>query len=125
MFTENKTTELKREYVDDIKNTVIAFANCDGGTLYIGVNDDGSVCGVDNVDDVMLRVTNAIRDAVRPDVTMFVECRNEVVDEIPVVCVTVQRGTARPIICIAKASAPKACMFVRVHPPSRLRMQLF
>ena len=33
MFTENKTTELKREYVDDIKNTAIAFANCDGGTL--------------------------------------------------------------------------------------------
>ena len=27
MFTENKTTELKREYVDDIKNTAIAFAS--------------------------------------------------------------------------------------------------
>ena len=30
MFTENKTTEFKKEYVDDIKNTVVAFANCDG-----------------------------------------------------------------------------------------------
>lgn len=112
VFTENKTTELKREYVDDIKNTVIAFANCDGGTLYIGVNDDGSVCGVDNVDDVMLRVTNAIRDAVRPDVTMFVECRNEVVDEIPVVCVTVQRGTARPYYLHSKGIRPEG-VYVR------------
>lgn len=112
MFTENKTTEWKREYVDDIKNTVIAFANCDGGTLYIGVNDDGSVCGVDNVDDVMLRVTNAIRDAVRPDVTMFVECRNEVVDEIPVVCVTVQRGTARPYYLHSKGIRPEG-VYVR------------
>lgn len=112
MFTENKTTELKREYVDDIKNTVIAFANCDGGTLYIGVNDDGSVCGVDNVDDVMLRVTNAIRDAVRPDVTMFVECRNEVIDEIPVVCVTVQRGTARPYYLHSKGIRPEG-VYVR------------
>ena len=43
MFTENKTTELKREYVDDIKNTAIAFANCDGGTLYVGIEDDGTV----------------------------------------------------------------------------------
>ena len=41
MFTENKTTELKREYVDDIKNTAIAFANCDGGTIYVGIEDDG------------------------------------------------------------------------------------
>lgn len=112
MLIENKTTELKREYVDDIKNTVIAFANCDGGTLYIGVNDDGSVCGVDNVDDVMLRVTNAIRDAVRPDVTMFVECRNEVVDEIPVVCVTVQRGTARPYYLHSKGIRPEG-VYVR------------
>ena len=39
------------------------------------MNDDGTACGVGNVDDTMLRVTNAIRDAVRPDVTMFVECR--------------------------------------------------
>ena len=62
MLVENKTTEFKREYVNDIKNTIVAFANCDGGTLYIGVNDDGTVCGVD---DTMLRVTNAIRDAVR------------------------------------------------------------
>ena len=77
MQTENKTTELKREYVDDIKNTVVAFANCDGGTIYIGINDDGSIRGVDDADETMLRVTNAIRDAVRPDVTMFVDCGGE------------------------------------------------
>lgn len=112
MFAENKTTEFKREYVDDVKKTVIAFANCDGGTLYIGVNDDGSVCGVDNVDDVILRVTNAIRDAVRPDVTMFIECRNDVIDEKPVVCVTVQRGTARPYYLHSKGIRPEG-VYVR------------
>ena len=63
MFIENKTTEFKRKYVEDIKNTIIAFANCDGGTLYIEVDDDGTVCGVDNVDGTMLRVTDAIRDS--------------------------------------------------------------
>ena len=79
MFTENKTTELKREYVDDIKNTAIAFANCDGGTIYVGVEDDGTVRGVEDADGTMLRVTNAIRDAVRPDLTMFLDCRCETV----------------------------------------------
>ena len=96
MLVENKTTEFKREYVNDIKNTIVAFANCDGGTLYIGVNDDGTACGVDDVDDTMLRVTNAIRDAVRPDITMFIECKNDIMNEKPIVCITVQRGTARP-----------------------------
>lgn len=112
MLIENKTTEFKREYVEDIKNTIIAFANCDGGTLYIGVNDDGTVCGVDNIDDTMLRVTNAVRDAVRPDITMFVECRNDVMDEKSIVCVTVQRGTARPYYLQGKGIRPEG-VYVR------------
>lgn len=112
MFVENKTTEFKREYVEDIKNTIIAFANCDGGILYIGMNDDGTVCGVDNVDDTMLRVTNAVRDAVRPDITMFVECRNDVMDEKSIVCVTVQRGTARPYYLQGKGIRPEG-VYVR------------
>lgn len=112
MFVENKTTEFKREYVDDIKNTVIAFANCDGGNIYIGVNNDGSVCGVADVDGTMLRVTNAIRDAVRPDVTMFVVCRNDVMDGKSVVCVTVQRGTARPYYLHGKGIRPEG-VYVR------------
>ncbi|MGN1196282.1 MAG: RNA-binding domain-containing protein [Acetatifactor sp.] len=112
MIAENKTTEFKREYVEDIKNTIIAFANCDGGTLYIGVNDDGTACGVDNVDGTMLRVTNAIRDAVRPDVTMFVECNNDLMDEKPIVRVTVQRGTARPYYLHGKGIRPEG-VYVR------------
>lgn len=112
MIAENKTTEFKREYIEDIKNTIIAFANCDGGTLYIGVNDDGTACGVDNVDGTMLRVTNAIRDAVRPDVTMFVECANDLMDEKPIVRVTVQRGTARPYYLHGKGIRPEG-VFVR------------
>ena len=112
MFVENKTTEFKREYVEDIKNTIVAFANCDGGTLYIGVNDDGTACGVDNVDDTMLRVTNAVRDAVRPDITMFVECRNDVMDEKAIVCVIVQRGTARPYYLQGKGIRPEG-VYVR------------
>lgn len=112
MLMENKTTEFKREYVDDIKNTVVAFANSDGGTLYIGINDDGSVCGVQNVDDTMLRVTNAVRDAVRPDITMFVECRNEVMEGKPIVSITVQRGTARPYYLHGKGIRPEG-VYVR------------
>lgn len=79
----------------------------DGGTLYIGVNDDGTVCGVGDIDSTMLRVTNAIQDAVRPDITMFVECRNDVMDGKPIVCVIVQRGTARPYYLHRKEIRPE------------------
>lgn len=76
------------------------------------MNDDGTVCGVNNVDGTMLRVTNAIRDAVRSDITMFVECRNDVMDEKSIVCVTVQRGTARPYYLQGKGIRPEG-VYVR------------
>ena len=44
-FVESEVVELKAEVVGDICKEVIAFANTKGGTLYIGVSDDGSVVG--------------------------------------------------------------------------------
>ncbi len=109
---ESKTTEFKREYVDDIKYAVVAFANTDGGKIYIGMNDDGSVCGVENPDETILRVSNMIRDAIRPDVTMFTEATVEMKGEKAVVVVTVQRGTARPYYLSGKGVRPEG-VYVR------------
>lgn len=109
---ENKTTEFKREYSDDIKYTVLAFANTEGGKVYIGIHDNGIVNGVENTDDTMLRITNMIRDSIRPDITMFTECTVETMDSKPVVVVTVQRGTARPYYLAGKGIRPEG-VYVR------------
>ena len=69
---ENLTTEFKEVYTDDIKKSVVAFANTAGGRIYIGIADDGSISGAENSDETILRASNAVRDAIRPDVTMFV-----------------------------------------------------
>jgi ATP-dependent DNA helicase RecG len=50
IFRESEHIELKSIVVDDIKKEVIAFANCGGGTIYIGVNDDGEILGIDETD---------------------------------------------------------------------------
>ena len=104
---ENKITEFKQEYLDEIKYAVVAFSTSDGGNLYIGIIDDGSVLGVENTDDTMLRLTNMIRDVVRLDVTMFVDSDVEVMDEKNVVVLTVQRGTARPYYLQSKGVRPE------------------
>lgn len=63
LFQESETVELKEVVVDDIKKEIIAFANCDGGKLYIGIQDDGTVAGLDNPDGVSLQISNMVRDA--------------------------------------------------------------
>ena len=71
LFQESETVELKEIVVDEIKKEIIAFANCNGGRLYIGVRDDGEVIGLDDPDRVSLQISNMVRDAIKPDVTMF------------------------------------------------------
>ena len=53
---ENNETEFKREFTDKIARTIVAFANTIGGSLYIGVDDDGTVVGIDDIDKVQLNV---------------------------------------------------------------------
>ena len=71
-YQESETVELKSVVVDDIKKEIIAFVNTDGGTLYIGVKDDGEVIGVNDPDSAALQVSNMVRDSIKPDVTMFI-----------------------------------------------------
>lgn len=103
---ENNNTEFKREFVDEVKKTVIAFANTAGGKIYIGVDDDGSAVGVSDPDDVMLKCSNAIRDAIRPDITMFVNYSVETIANKQVVVIDVQRGTSIPYYLESKGIRP-------------------
>lgn len=64
MRREDLNTEFKRHYVDDIKATAIAFANTQGGYLYVGIEDDGTVCGVSDPDGAVLQIQNALRDSI-------------------------------------------------------------
>lgn len=109
---ENNNTEFKREFVDEVKKTVIAFANTAGGKIYIGVDDDGSAVGVSDPDDVMLKCSNAIRDAIRPDITMFVNYSVETIANKQVVVIDVQRGTSIPYYLESKGIRP-AGVYVR------------
>ena len=56
-FIESETIELKSSVVADLCKEVIAFANTKGGTLYIGVEDNGTVVGVDSADRITLQIT--------------------------------------------------------------------
>ena len=65
-FVESEVVELKAEVVGDICKEVIAFANTKGGTLYIGVSNDGSVVGVKNADQVILQLNNMLWESKTP-----------------------------------------------------------
>lgn len=111
-FRETETVELKSIVMDDIKKEIIAFANCEGGTVYVGVADDGKVLGVENADECALQISNMVRDAVKPDVTMFIHYETLECDGKAVVAVNIQRGTNRPYYLAKKGLRPEG-VYVR------------
>ena len=112
IFRESETVELKETVVDEIKKEIIAFANCDGGRLYIGVRDDGKVVGLSDPDSVSLQISNMVRDAIKPDVTMFLHYETIEADGKEIVVVDIQRGTDRPYYLAKKGMRPEG-VYVR------------
>lgn len=111
-YQENETVELKSIVVDDIKKEIIAFANSDGGTLYIGIRDDGEVVGLNDPDGTALQVSNMVRDSIKPDVTMFLHYKTIEEAGKKIIEINVQRGTDRPYYLAKKGMRPEG-VYVR------------
>ena len=109
MLFESENIEFKAKLSDEIYKEVIAFANTDGGTIYIGVDDEGNVIGLENVDDSYTRLTNGIRDAIQPDVTMFIRY---VLQEDKVIRIEVGEGIYKPYYLKSKGLKPNG-VYVR------------
>ena len=93
----------RRQFKRDITNTdalaaeMAAFANADGGTLFLGVSDDGSVPGLSRKDVSRINqlISNAASQHVKSPLT--VQTENIQVDEDRIVIVlTVPKGQDKP-----------------------------
>jgi ATP-dependent DNA helicase RecG len=95
-YEESAVMELKRDINNDFKKEIIAFANTDGGEIFVGVDRDGVPVGVSDCEDTMARIGNMIRDGIKPDLTAYtsIEAINE--DDVKIIRVAVLRGVKRP-----------------------------
>ncbi len=106
---EDEYTEYKSRMTDHIYKEVIAFANTEGGVIYIGIDNHGHLTGIDNVDETYTRLTNGVRDAIAPDVTMFVRYT---LHEKGVIQIEVSPGNYKPYYLKSKGMKP-AGVYVR------------
>lgn len=103
MQYESERIEYKSQMLEGLYKEVIAFANTDGGVIYIGIDDQGNLTGIDDVDETYTRLTNGIRDAIAPDVTMFVRY---VLQENKVIQIEVGEGSYKPYYLKSKGMKP-------------------
>ena len=59
-----------------IRTRTCGFLNAEGGIIYIGIQNDGTVIGIDNIDNTLKNISDCITDQIEPSP------RGEVVSKI-------------------------------------------
>ncbi len=62
MMAEHQNIEYKQSWHDDYLKWIVGFANSQGGTIYIGKDDNGKVVGISDYKKLMEDLPNKIRD---------------------------------------------------------------
>ncbi|MBS7528590.1 putative DNA binding domain-containing protein [Fusibacter paucivorans] len=109
---ESESIELKEVYTPEVKKEVVAFANKNGGTIYIGIKDNGKITGLENPDFVMQQISNAVRDSIRPDVSMFTNIELVMKESKSIIKIIIQQGTKKPYYLTEKGLKPSG-VYVR------------
>ncbi len=89
-LTESQTIEFKQIWKDEYLKTICAFANSDGGILYIGITDDGRVVDLDNLKSLIEILPNKINNRLG----LLVDILSEVIESKEVIKIKVDKTYA-------------------------------
>ncbi len=94
LHTEFKTWPLQ---ADEMAATIIAFANTDGGDIFLGVDDNGQVVGLDEtgVDRMAQFIDNVAFNNCAPPVTLVQETLRDDQGRV-ILAVRIPKGSQRP-----------------------------
>lgn len=111
-YVEGPQLELKEQINAEFKKEIIAFANTDGGEIYVGIARDGSITGIADPESEMEKIGNMIRDGIKPDLTAYTSIERVEDDGKNLIRVSVSRGLKRPYHLTDKGLKPTG-VFVR------------
>jgi len=102
----------------DFEQEVIAFLNYkEGGIIYVGINKNGQVVGVENTDLTQLQIKDRIKDRIKnniqPSTLGLFDVTVETIDNKEVIKVIISSGTEKPYYLRKKGRTPEGC-YIRV-----------
>lgn len=112
--TETNRFENKEQLNEDFEQEVIAFLNYkEGGIIYVGINKNGQVVGVENTDLTQLQIKDRIKNNIQPSTLGLFDVTVETIDNKEVIKVIISSGTEKPYYLRKKGRTPEGC-YIRV-----------
>ena len=62
-MAEKHNVEWKEVWKDEYLNWICGFANAQGGTIYVGIDDSGNIIGLKNSKKLLEDIPNKIKNA--------------------------------------------------------------
>ena len=116
-YLEIEAVELKRNLNDTFEKELVAFLNTCDGTIYLGVEDDGTILGIDNLDKTMLKIADIITNNINPNPQELVEVSAKMDESKWIIEVKVKKGISLYYIK-SKGRSANGC-FVRIGTSCR------
>lgn len=112
--TETNRIENKEQLNEDFEQEVIAFLNYkEGGIIYVGINKNGQVVGVENTDLTQLQIKDRIKNNIQPSTLGLFDVIVETIEDKEVIKVIISSGTEKPYYLRKKGKTPEGC-YIRV-----------
>lgn len=112
--TETNRIENKEQLNEDFEQEVIAFLNYkEGGIIYVGINKNGQVVGVENTDLTQLQIKDRIKNNIQPSTLGLFDVTVETIENKEVIKVIISSGTEKPYYLRKKGRTPEGC-YIRV-----------
>ena len=112
--SETNRIENKEQLNEDFEQEVIAFLNYkEGGIIYVGINKNGQVVGVENTDLTQLQIKDRIKNNIQPSTLGLFDVTVETIDNKEVIKVIISSGTEKPYYLRKKGRTPEGC-YIRI-----------
>ena len=113
-MTESNRIEYKRQLTDNLEREVVAFLNSgEGGVIYIGIEADGSLVGIDDCDGQQLKIKDRLKHNIRPSIMGLFEIQHEERAGFDIIKVTIAGGLEKPYYLKKYGMTEKGC-FIRI-----------
>ena len=111
---EDVRNEFKIKLTDKFEEEVIAFLNTNGGNIFLGIDDKGSIIGVKgNIDLLQRTIKDRIKNNIMPSTLGLFDVAVLEKDNKKYIKVIVARGNERPYYLKGMGMTPDSC-FIRV-----------
>ncbi len=110
---EHLTLEFKStiESPQKIAKTLVAFANTKGGTLLVGIEDDGEISGIFSEQEEMEKIEQAAEFICHPPIDIEYESKQQ--KELHVLLIRIAESTRKPHVVLTAQG--EAFVYMRVH----------